>query len=123
MRLHAFDLVRFTVFALFGIGLGFMLMTNVMAFMILRPPRRLGFLWWHVTAISLSFACIGVVATERVVSKIGDPPGWRSAVVLVGMLLYASAQVIIWNVERRRYINARALEVVDALPPGTSREL
>ncbi len=106
MRL--FDLVRFAVFLMFGTGLGFMLMTNVIAFMVLRPPRHLGFLWWHITAISLSFLCIGIVATERVVGRLGDPPGWQAVLTLVGMTLYVVAQAIIFSVERQRLIDSRA---------------
>ncbi len=118
-----FDLLRLSVFALFGVGLGFMIMTNCIAFMILRPPKKLGFLWWHVTAISLSFVCLGVVATERVVGSLGDPPGWRSILVLIGMLLFATAQVIIFGVERQRFITNRAMQVaISASPPGTFQE-
>lgn len=118
-----FDLVRMAVFALFGIGIGFMLLTNVIAFMVLRPPKKLGFLWWHVTAISLSFLCLGIVATERVVGSLGDPPGWRSALVLFGMTLFATAQAIIFGVERQRLVADRAMKVaIAASPPGNYTE-
>lgn len=105
-----FDFIRFGVFATFGVGIGFMLLTNFIAWKVLRPAQKLGFLWWHVTSISLSFICIGIVATERVVSRLGDPPGWRSVLTLTGMTLYAVAQVIIFNVERSRLIQKRAFE-------------
>jgi hypothetical protein len=122
--LTLFDFVRFAVFGTFGIGIGFMLMTNVMAFMVLRPPKRLGFLWWHVTAISLSFLCIGVVAADTVAERLGESePGWRSALTLFGMTLYMVAQIIIFGVERQRLINSRAMSVaVAASPPGTYKE-
>lgn len=114
-----FDLVRLAVFLTFGVGIGFMLLVNVISFMVLRPPKKLGFLWWHVTSISLSFLCIGVVATERVVSKVGDPPGWRSVLVLVGMTLYAVAQALIFSVERKRLVFQRARAVaIEGSPPG-----
>ena len=121
--MHLFDLTRYAVFLFFGVGLGFMALTNVLAFWVLRPAQKLGFMWWHVTSISLSFICIGVVATERVVSKIGDPPGWRTVLTLIGMALYAVAQVIIFGVERQRYITKNAMKVaLAASPPGTYTE-
>lgn len=116
--------MRFGVFAMFGVGAGFMVVTNLMAFSVLRPSKdKLGFLWWHVTAISLSFACIGLVAVEQVASKVGNPFGWRTLLVFVGMLLYVVAQVIIFSVERRRLISARAHRVAAAAsPPGNYEE-
>lgn len=104
-----FDVLRFVIFTTFGLGVGFMLITNVIAYQVLRPPRELGFLWWHVTGISLSFLCLGVVAVDRAVSKLGDPPTWRTFVTLAGCLLFAVAQTIIFNVERQRLVQARAL--------------
>lgn len=119
----AFDTVRYAVFLTFGVGIGFMLLTNVMAFQVLRPPKKLGFLWWHVTSISLSFLSIGIVAAERVVGKLGDPPGWRSVLVLFGMTLYMTAQILIFKVERQRLVNSRATRMaLSALPPGTASD-
>lgn len=97
-----------------------MLMTNVIAFMVLRPPKKLGFLWWHVTSISLSFLCIGLVSVERVTGQLGNPPSWRTWVTLIGMLLFTTAQVIIFSVERQRLITQRAVAVaISSSPPGT----
>lgn len=115
-----FDVLRFAILGFFGIGVGFMLMTNVIAFIVLRPAKRLGFVWWHVTSISLSFICIGVVATERVVGALGAPPTWRTLLTLLGMALYAVAQAIIFSVERQRLVESRARSVaIEASPPGT----
>lgn len=109
-----FDVLRFAIFGMFGIGVGFMLMTNVLSFWLLRPPKRLGFLWWHVTSISVSFVLIGIVATESAVSRIGAPPSWRTFLTLVGMFLFAVAQFLIFGVERKRLVEARAARVVVA---------
>lgn len=108
-----FDVVRFAAFATFGVGAGFMVLTNIMAFMVLRPPKKLGFLWWHVTSISISFLCLGLVSVEHVSGKLGDPPGWRSAVVLFGTVLFLIAQIIIFRVERKRLIQKRAFDVAE----------
>ncbi len=107
MRL--FDLIRYWSFLTFGIGCGFMLLTNYISFRVLRPPKKVGFLWWHVTAVSVSFACLGFISVEYVGGKLGDPPGWRSGVVVVGTSLFALAQVLIFNVERSRLVQKRAL--------------
>ncbi len=98
------DLLRFTIFALFGIGSGFMLMTNYMAYRVLRPPRRLGFLWWHVTAVSVSVLCFGTVAVVTVASRLGEAITWRTPTTLLGCILFATSQVIIFRVERQRLV-------------------
>lgn len=110
-----FDIVRYAVFATFGVGVGLMALTNLIAFRVLRPPRRIGFLWWHITAISLSFLCLGVVSIEYVTGELGDPPGWRAATVLLGTTLFMVAQWIIFNVERQRLVNKQAIAVVDSV--------
>lgn len=122
--MNSFDLIRYAIFLTFGAGTGLMCITNVLAFKVLRPPKKLGFLWWHVTSISLSFICVGIVATERVVGTLGDPPGWRSVLVLFGMTLYCLAQFIIFRVERLRLVNSRAVTVASMLPkvPPYERE-
>ncbi len=98
------DLLRFAIFALFGIGVGFMAMTNIMAYRVLRPPRRLGFLWWHVTAVSVSVLCFGTVAVITVASRLGESVTWRSPVTLFGCVLFATSQTIIFRVERQRLV-------------------
>ncbi len=98
------DLLRFSIFALFGVGVGFMVMTNVMAYRVLRPPRRLGFLWWHVTAVSISVLCFGTVSVITVASRLGESVTWRSPVTLLGCLLFATSQAIIFRVERQRLV-------------------
>lgn len=114
-----YDLLRYAIMALFGVGIGFMLMTNCIAFMVLRPPQRLGFLWWHVTSISISFLCLGLVSVERVVGSLGQPPTWRTWTVLAGTALFATAQAIIFSVERQRLIARRSLGVASACHAGT----
>ncbi len=96
------DLLRFLIFGLFGVGSGFMLMTNVMAYRVLRPPRRLGFLWWHVTAVSIAMLCFGTVAVITVAGRLGESLTWRSPATLLGCVLFAVSQVIIFRVERQR---------------------
>ncbi len=108
MRL--FDLIRYWSLLTFGIGSGFMLLINIISFRVLRPPKTLGFLWWHVTAISVSFACLGYVCVQYVGSKLGDPPTYLGGIVLVGTTLFAVSQVLIFNVERSRLVQKRALE-------------
>ncbi len=98
------DLLRFAVFALFGVGVGFMVVTNLMAYRVLRPPRRLGFLWWHVTAVSIATFCFGFVAVERVVGRLGLSLSWHAPVLLIGCILFAVSQVIIFRVERQRLV-------------------
>ncbi len=99
------DLLRYVIFGLFGVGAGFMLMTNVMAYMVLRPPRRLGLLWWHVTAVSSAMSCFGVVAVERVVGRLGQSLSWHAPALLLGCILFAVSQVIIFRVERQRLVD------------------
>lgn len=107
-----FDLVRLLVFGTFGVGIGLMVLTNLIAFQVLRPPKHLGFLWWHVTSVSISFLAIGIVAVEEVTSTLGNPPGWRSFLTLFGTTLYMISQFIIFKVERQRLIVAKAHAVV-----------
>lgn len=106
------DFLRYGVFVLAGVGTGFMLLTNLIAFKALRTPQRLGFLWWHITSISLSFICVGAVAMDNIVDRIGDPVTWRAPVLFVGMVLYAAAQTIIFSIERERLIHKRAQEIL-----------
>lgn len=103
------NLIRYAYFAFFGFGVAFMLATNFMSFQVLRPPARMGFVWWHVSAISVSFLCFGVVIMEGVSRSLGSGLTWRTYVVGVGVLTFFAAQIIIFNVERQRWINKKAL--------------
>lgn len=98
-----YDVVRYLDFAMFGVGFAFMLITNILAFKILRSPRRFGFLWWHVTSISVSFVCIGSVALDSAFSRLGEDPTWRTPLIFVGFLLFMISQMIIFTVELERY--------------------
>lgn len=104
------DLLRYGIFALFGVGSAFMVITNIIAFNVLRPPKRMGFLWWHVTAISVAFLCIGAIALDTIVHRIGEPATWRLPVGITGFALFCIAQIIIFNVERNRLSQKTALE-------------
>ncbi len=104
-----FDVLRLAAFALFGLGVGFMAVTNYIAYQVLRPPRQLGFLWWHVTAISISFLCLGAVAVDRVMRELGGPARWFGWVTLVGCSLFFVAQVLIFRVERSRLVEKQAV--------------
>lgn len=113
MNLMVVDVVRFLFVAVYGVGVAFMLVTNVLAFKVLRPPNKVGFLWWHITSISVSFVCLGLVALDRAVTRIGEAPTWRTYVTGVGLALFGVAQVIIFNVERTRYVQVKAQQVKD----------
>ncbi len=104
-----FDFLRVAIFAVFGLGVGFMTVTNYIAYRVLRPPRQLGFLWWHVTAISLSFLLLGTVAVERVMREFGGPVRWFGWVTLVGSALFFVAQVLIFRIERSRLVEKQAV--------------
>lgn len=104
-----FDILRLLIFACYGLGVAFMVVTNFIAYMVLRPPKKLGFLWWHVTAISVSFLCFGTVAIERVTRSFGDDLSWRTWVTLAGVVTFAASQVIIFSVERDRLMDIRAV--------------
>lgn len=106
------DFFRYGVFAFSGVGVGFMLITNWVAFRVLRPPKQLGFLWWHVTSISLSILCMGAVAMDNIVTRIGEPFTWRAPTMFVGTMLFAVAQVLIFKIERGRLVEKRALEIL-----------
>lgn len=118
MDFQAADFIRAACFVMFGVGVTFMVLTNVIAFLVLRPQpqielgkRKLGFLWWHVSAISLSFLCYGAVSLDAVQQRVNEPElTWRSPVVLIGSIVFAAAQVIIFTIERRRLVHARARE-------------
>lgn len=113
LEISAVDLVRIGYIAIYAIGVALMLVTNVIAFMVLRPPKRLGFLWWHVSAISISFLCFGTVVLERTIRRLeGDPPvaaDWRTYATALGVLTFTTAQVIIFSVERGRLAEAKAV--------------
>lgn len=108
--MEPYDILRITTILLFGVGAGFMALTNVIAFNVLRPPRQLGFLWWHVTSISLAWLLVGGSAAYVVYTRLGNPPGFITAFVLPGMMLFAVAQVIIFQVERSRLAAKRSLQ-------------
>lgn len=107
--MEPYDYLRIATICLFGVGAGFMVLTNFIAFMVLRPPQKLGFLWWHVTSISLAWLLVGGSAAYVVFTKLGDPPGLLTAFILPGMVLFAIAQVIIFTVERARLTAHRAM--------------
>lgn len=98
------DLIRVMIFAGFGLGVALMLVVNVLAFRVLRPPAKVGFLWWHVSGISVSFLCLGTVALERVVGRLGAPATWRTVVTFIGVAAFLASQIIIFGVERERMI-------------------
>lgn len=112
-----FDLLRVLAFATFGVGVGIMVVNNALAFQVLRPRARLGFLWWHVTAISAAFLCIGVVGLESVAGRFGTSPTWHSPLFVLGCSLFAVAQVLIFRVERARLVDKRALATLGTSPP------
>lgn len=96
-----FDGFRVLVFLTFGVGCGFMLLTNWLAWRVLRNPSHSGFLWWHVSAISVATLCLGVVAVERVLWRLGTEATWQGSVILIGTSLFCVSQVIIYRVERK----------------------
>lgn len=105
------DIVRFVIFAEAGVALSFMVGTNILAWKVLRPARkRVGFLWWHITTVSIGVICIGVIALERVLGKLGSPQTWRTWTTLVGMTSLAAAQTIIFHVERQRFVEKRVIQ-------------
>lgn len=118
------DLARYGFFATFGVGTAFMVATNVLAFLVLRPPKKIGFLWWHVTAISLSFLCFGSVVLSRTMNGLDNhlAPTWHTYVTAVGVLTFTSAQVIIFNVERQRYVYFKSLKLLPPVPEMTSHD-
>lgn len=105
-----YDVIRYLDFAMFGVGCAFMLVTNVLAFKVLRTATNSGFLWWHVTTISLSFLCLGTVGVELAFSRLGEGPTWRTPVVFVGILLFMIAQCVIFYVELHRYASRMAAD-------------
>lgn len=106
----AVDAVRLMLFGIFGVGVALMLATNVLAFVVLRPPKKLGFLWWHVAAISTSFLCLGTVDLYVVTTHFGDHATWRTVLTVIGIISFTVAQFIIFNVERARYSAKKVLE-------------
>lgn len=105
------QVARVAVFLVFGVGCGLMLMTNVLAFLVLRPPKRLGFLWWHVTAISVSYLCFGLIALHGVFQRMQAEASvtWQLPVLVLGTVLFTTSQAIIFSVERARLATARAI--------------
>jgi hypothetical protein len=103
------NVIRFVDFALFGVGCAFMLLTNVLAFRVLRPPKRLGFLWWHVTCISTAFVLLGAVVIDRAFDKLDSVATWQTVATFVGFLAFAIAQILIFGIEKQRYVATRAV--------------
>ena len=108
--MHFIDFFRFVVFAEAGMALAFMVGTNIMTWRVLRPPRKRGFLWWHVLTICLGVICISIIALERVAGHLGSPPTWRTWVTLSGMTLILAAQWIIYHVEHARLVYRKAID-------------
>lgn len=94
-----------------GAALAFMVGVNILALKVLRPPRKLGFLWWHITAVSISVICLSVVTLDVVAKHLGAPATWRTWVALVGFTLMLAAQVIIFHVERQRYLQRLVIDM------------
>lgn len=105
-----FDLIRILDFGMFGVGCAFMLVTNVLAYKVLRPYKKPGFLWWHVTSISISFLCLGSVAVSVAYAYLGQGPTWRTPTIFVGFLTFMIAQGIIFSVESQRYVARQAAD-------------
>lgn len=104
------DLARYLAVAAFAAGVGIMLVTNVIAFRVLRPAKKSGFLWWHVAAISLSFLLLGSVAVDRIFDRLSQPVSWHTFATFAGITLFLVAQVIIFLIERSRLTAKKALE-------------
>lgn len=106
----SYDIIRYLDFTMFGVGCAFMLITNVLAFKVLRSPGKRGFLWWHVTTISVSLLCLGTVCVDLVFSRLGKDPTWRTPTVFVGLLLFMISQFVIFQVELQRYASRVAAD-------------
>ncbi len=103
------DAIRLVALVGAGFGVGLMAATNWAALRVLRPPRVGGFLWWHVTSISLAVTGLLTVAMNRIFTHFGEPIAWQTIVTLASVALLDVAMWIIFRIERRRYAAFRAL--------------
>lgn len=112
MPFPVYDLLRFVTMASFGVGFGFMILTNIISFIVLRRSRssKLRRLWWHVTMVSVAWILVGGVSAFVVFTRLGSPPGGLTTFVLPGMILFMIAQVFIFSTARERLAAKRALE-------------
>lgn len=111
--MDASDIFRGLVFLFAGVGAGFAIATNILAFKVLRPPKKLGFLWWHVTSVTVAFFLWGSVVLYYSLMRLGEPISWRTFASLGGAVVFAVSQTIIFTVERQRWFARRTVDEAD----------
>lgn len=118
--MHYADFYRIAEFVLGAAGIGFMVAVNVLAWKVLRPAKRLGFLWWHISTISVAYLCFLYVGFHYVFNRIASNEGIDAVGYIfgLGLLLFTAAQIIIFNVEAQRYAEKRA----EGLPQPDRKE-
>lgn len=103
------DVLRLIVLIATGAGIGLMGVITVVAYGVLRPPRRLGlFLWTHIATISLGVAGAMLLLAEAQLGYLGDPATWRLPATLVVILTLDLALVLVYRVEQSRLVEKRA---------------
>lgn len=103
------DLLRYTVVALAGAGLGMICVITAVAYHVLRPPQRLGFLVQHIIAIGIGVGGAMILLAEAVVGRLGQDVTWRLPATLAVLAIIDVALVVVYRIERRRLIEKRAL--------------
>jgi hypothetical protein len=107
------DLLRVVVLVLAGGGIGAMLVITWLAFRVLHPPRRPGFLWWHVLTVTLAVSGLVVTTAGERLAMLQQPPDWRLPIALVSMVLLDIALVLIFRIEYERMVDKAARDKVD----------
>lgn len=108
----AVDLLRIAVIGATGLGIGLICVITVVAYSVLKPPAKLGFLVQHIIGIGIGVGGAMLLLAEFQLGRIGDPPTWRLPVTVAVISLIDMALVLVLRVERGRLVEKRAVERV-----------
>ncbi len=108
------DLFRFAVIAMSGSAIGVMLVVTWLAWGVLRPARPLGFLAWHILAITASIVPLVVVAADATIARLHQPVTWRLPTLLFSLVVLNVAMWIVYQIEWQRLVDKKAREKVSS---------
>lgn len=102
------DVLRIAAGVLLAATASLQLSIIIMAWYVLRPAHKLGFLWWHILAVALSSFGLAFVAVSGSWGRFGLHITWHLPATMFFLSLHLTALVIIYRVERARFAEKRA---------------
>lgn len=102
------DVLRVAAGAMFTMSVAVQISIVFMAWQVLRPVHKLGFLWWHILAVALSTSGLAFVAVSGSWGRFGLHITWHLPATMFFLSVHLVALVIIYRVERSRLAEKRA---------------